>query len=50
MISVLTRGGHEQLLFESAIAIPQLEESTSTIEIPQLFKEMLLRDRNHNFF
>jgi hypothetical protein len=25
--------------FESAIAIPQLEESTSAIAIPQLFKE-----------
>jgi hypothetical protein len=32
--------------FESAIAIPQLEESTSVIAIPQLFKEMLFRNRN----
>jgi hypothetical protein len=32
--------------FESAIAIPQLEGSTSAIAIPQLFKEMLLRNRN----
>jgi hypothetical protein len=29
--------------FESAIAIPQLEGSTSAIAIPQLFKEMLFR-------
>jgi hypothetical protein len=42
----LNRGGHAQLFFESAIAIPQLEGSTSAIAIPQLFKEMLLR--NHN--
>jgi hypothetical protein len=35
-----------QLFFESAIAIPQLEGSTSTSAIPQLFKEMLLRNRN----
>jgi hypothetical protein len=32
--------------FESAIAIPQLEESTSAIAIPQLFKAMLIRYRN----
>jgi hypothetical protein len=32
--------------FESAIAIPQLEESTSAIAIPQLFKAMLTRNRN----
>jgi hypothetical protein len=32
--------------FESSIAIPQLEGSTSAIAIPHLFKEMLLR--NHN--
>ncbi len=31
---------------ESAIAIPQLEGSTSAIAIPQLFKEMLFRNRN----
>jgi hypothetical protein len=40
------RGGHAQIFFESAIAIPQLEGSTSAIAIPQLFKEMLLRNRN----
>jgi hypothetical protein len=32
--------------FESAIAIPQLEGSTSAIAIPQLFKAMLIRNRN----
>jgi hypothetical protein len=32
--------------FESAIAIPQLEGSSSAIAIPQLFKDMLLRNRN----
>jgi hypothetical protein len=41
-----TRGGHAQPFFESAIAIPQLEGSTSAITNPQLFKEMLLRNRN----
>jgi hypothetical protein len=30
----------------SAIAIQQLEGSTSTIAIPQLFREMLLGNRN----
>jgi hypothetical protein len=40
------RGGHAQLFFESAIAIPQLEGSSSTIAIPQLLKDMLLRNRN----
>jgi hypothetical protein len=35
-----------QLFFESAIAIPQLEGSISAIAIPQLFIEMLLRNRN----
>jgi hypothetical protein len=35
-----------QLFFESAIAILQLEGSTSAIAIPQLFKEMLLRNLN----
>jgi hypothetical protein len=35
-----------QLFFKSTIAIPQLEGGTSTITIPQLFKEMLLRNRN----
>jgi hypothetical protein len=42
----MTRGGHAQLFFESAIAIPQLEGNTSAIAIPQLLKAMLLR--NHN--
>jgi hypothetical protein len=40
------RGGLEQLFFESAIAIPELEGSTYAIAISQLFKEMLLRNRN----
>jgi hypothetical protein len=40
------RGGQAQLFFKSAIAIPQLEGSASAITIPQLFKEMLLRNRN----
>jgi hypothetical protein len=35
-----------QLFLESAIAISQLEESTTTIAIPKLFKEMLLHNRN----
>jgi hypothetical protein len=39
---VLDLHGHAQLFFESAIAIPQLDGSTSAIAIPQLFKEMLL--------
>ncbi len=34
-----TRGGHAQLFFESAIAIPQLEGSTSSIAILQLLKK-----------
>jgi hypothetical protein len=41
-----TRAGHAQLFFESAIAIPQLEGSTSAIAILQLCKGMLLRNRN----
>jgi hypothetical protein len=41
---VNSRGGHAQLFFESSIAILQLEGSTSTIAIPQLLKEMLLRN------
>jgi hypothetical protein len=49
------RWAHATFFFESAIAIPQLEGSTSTIAIPQLSKEMLLRNRNSaipqsNFF
>jgi hypothetical protein len=43
---ISSRGGHPQLFVESPIAIPQLEGSTSAIAIPQLFKEMLLRNRN----
>jgi hypothetical protein len=35
-----------QFFFESIIAILQLEGNTSAIAIPQLLKEMLLRDRN----
>jgi hypothetical protein len=42
----IIRGGQAQLFSESAIAIPQLEGSASAIAIPQLFKEMLLRNRN----
>jgi hypothetical protein len=38
--SVFSRGGHADFFFESAIAIPQLEGSTSAIAIPQFFKEM----------
>jgi hypothetical protein len=41
---VLPEVGTRNFLFESAIAIPQLEGSTSAIAIPQLFKEMLLRN------
>ncbi len=33
----ISRGGDAQLFFESAIAIPQLEGSTSAIAIPQHF-------------
>jgi hypothetical protein len=40
-----SRDGQAQLFFEPAIAIPQLEGSTSAIAIPQLFKEMLFRNR-----
>jgi hypothetical protein len=46
VLLVNVRGGHAQLFFESAIAIPQLEGSTSAIAIPQLFKNMLLRNCN----
>jgi hypothetical protein len=38
--------GTRNFFFESAIAILQLEGSTSAITIPQLFKEMLLRNCN----
>jgi hypothetical protein len=52
---VLNRGGPAQLFFESAIATPQLEGSTSAIAIPQLFKECCSaiatpQFRNRNFF
>jgi hypothetical protein len=44
-----------QLIFESAIAIPQLEGSTSAIAIPQLLKKRCstaatLQFRDRNFF
>jgi hypothetical protein len=42
---LISRGGHANF-FRSAIAIPQREGSTSAMAIPQLFKEMLLRNRN----
>jgi hypothetical protein len=48
-----SRGGHAQLFFESAIATPQLEGSTSATAIPQLFKEFCSATpqfRNRNFF
>jgi hypothetical protein len=49
------KGGHAQLLFESAIAIPQLEGSTSAVAIPQLLNKCCSTTatpqfRNHNFF
>jgi hypothetical protein len=44
--SILGRGGHGQLFFESAITMPQLAGITSAIAIPQLFKEMLICNRN----
>jgi hypothetical protein len=52
---VIIRGGHAQHIFESAIAILQLEESTSAIAISQLFRGCcsatpLPQFRNHNFF
>ncbi len=48
------RGGHAQLFFRSAIAIPQLEGSTSAIAILQIFKECwsaaaIPQFRNHVF-
>jgi hypothetical protein len=45
------RGGHMQLFLESAIAIPQLEGSTSAIAIPQLLKNVApqWQLRNCNF-
>jgi hypothetical protein len=52
--SVTIRGGQAQLIFESAIAIPQLEGSTSAIAIPQLLKKCCSATatpqfRNRNF-
>ncbi len=52
---VMSRGGHAQLFFESAIAIPQLEGSTSAIAIPQLLMKCCSATatpqfRNRNFF
>ncbi len=44
--NVSGRCGHAQLFFESAIATLQHEGCTSAIAIPQLFKEMLLHNRN----
>jgi hypothetical protein len=41
---VITELGMCNFFFESAIAIPQLEESTSAIAILQLFKAMLIRN------
>jgi hypothetical protein len=43
---LISKGGQAQLFFESAIAISQLEGNTSAIAIPQLFKAMLLRNRD----
>jgi hypothetical protein len=45
----IIRGGHEQLFFESAIAIPQLEESTSAIALPQLLKKCCSATANPQF-
>jgi hypothetical protein len=47
--------GHAQLFFESAIAISQLEGSTSAIAIPQLLKKCCSATatpqfRNRSFF
>ncbi len=44
--SEINKGGHAQLFYEPTIAIPQLEGRTSAIAIPQLFKEILLRNCN----
>ncbi len=53
--SDICRGGHAQLFFQSATAIPQLAGSTSTIAIPQLFTKCCSATetpqfRNRNFF
>jgi hypothetical protein len=44
MTAVLYQGWARATFFESAIAIPELDGSTSAIAIPQLLKEMLLRN------
>jgi hypothetical protein len=49
LLSDSLQAEHAHLFFESAIAILQLEGSTSTIVIPQLFKEMFLHNRNSAF-
>ncbi len=52
-LGYIHRGGQVQLLFESAIAIPQLEGSTSAIAILQLFKDLVAQELqlcNCNFF
>jgi hypothetical protein len=38
-MGVISRGGQAQLFFESTIASPQFEGSTSAIAIPQLLKK-----------
>ncbi len=45
-LGYIHRGGQVQLLFESAIAIPQLEGSTSAIAILQPLKILLLKSCN----
>ncbi len=52
---IFSRDGHAQLFFESAIAIPPLEGSTSAIAIPQLLKKCCYATStpqfcNRNFF
>jgi hypothetical protein len=45
-IVVTAKGGHAELFFMSAIAIPQLEGKISAIVKQHLFNEMLLRNCN----
>jgi hypothetical protein len=45
-VEFLSEVGTRNFFFESAIATPQLKGCTSAIAIPQLFKEMLLRNCN----
>ncbi len=50
---IYVRGGHALLFLESAVAVPQLEERTSAITIPQLLKECCVATpqfRSRNFF